>query len=404
MSDASKKLKLETAKILRMASEMQPVPEGGHFTDDEELLTCLSSGLLGPGERQQIIDHLAICPRCRKELTEMIRRGVIEFAEVDNEQINQESWLRTKTTASTPIQVLSRKKPRWQTANWIPLAVAASIVIALGGLWWLLSPPDSRTLLARAERDLEREKPVAAMDSLERLLAGRPDPQTEAKGRKIFEKAGYQAAKSELAKQDFKEVLAIEQRISSHAGSSARLRNLSVQAERRMPYELALNSQGSLLDYGYQPNGTFAQKGIPLLDTTTSKKIDEEFHDAVVKYPQDAGLLLNRGHFYLTLNRFDQARECFAEVLRQDQGNALARLGMGLLKFQQRRFEEALREFETLVAMQPDDLNAHLNAAMCLEQLGQREEARAHWQRALELSKDPSLRERIEAQISLRNF
>lgn len=101
--------------LLQTASAGQPIPAEGHVVDDEELLACWEAGLVTPGQRGEILAHLAACPRCRNRLAEMARRGQIEWAEPESQ--------------SRPSPAVA---PRRTPASWVRLAVAASILVAVG--------------------------------------------------------------------------------------------------------------------------------------------------------------------------------------------------------------------------------------------------------------------------------
>ena len=109
-------------RLLRTASDGQAVPAEGHFIDDEETLACWEAGLLTTPQRAQIVAHLADCPRCRRELAGMIRRGEMHWAPTE--------------PAVTPAPQAERHR---SIRVWLSLAVAASLLLAvglLGGRWW----------------------------------------------------------------------------------------------------------------------------------------------------------------------------------------------------------------------------------------------------------------------------
>jgi tetratricopeptide (TPR) repeat protein len=383
MSNPSEPEKLEA--ILRMAARMQRGSEQKrssevHFTEDDELLTCLGQGLLGPKERQEIVEHLAVCPRCCKQLAELIRSGVVELSE-------DVPAVRVKVPAARRV------------ITWARLAVAASILVCCGLLWWVSGLSPSERLLAQAETELKAGNPAGALEGTERALGESLRPEAAARARSLAEQAGYEAAAAELHKGDYSRVLAIEDRVSRRVPPSARLRNLKLQAERGMPSEFALDVQGTLLDYGYEPDGSSPRMAMPILDETT-ERLDREYRALLAEHPGDVKLLLNRGQFLLSIARYDEARQCFAAVLAGDPQNHRAELGLGLVDFEEQKFAGALARFEAVLAVEPANIPARVNAAVCLERLGRTDEAKRQWRQVLESAPNSALRQRIEWHLS----
>ena len=112
-------------RLLQTASAGQPVPTEGHVVDDEELLACWEAGLVAPSGREAIYAHLAKCPRCRRELGEMIRHGNLEFTAPD--PIAAPLIRSTSTTTSH--------------ARWLSLALSLCLLIVVGMVGWTLWKP-----------------------------------------------------------------------------------------------------------------------------------------------------------------------------------------------------------------------------------------------------------------------
>jgi tetratricopeptide (TPR) repeat protein len=349
-------------EILRMASELQPTPKDGHVADDDELLACWSAGLLAPAEVRKLIDHMAICPQCRRDVAEMIKAGVIEYQEPH----------------------------RWRGTYFLPLALAASLLVVIGGLFWGLMPSSSEIVLAQAEQKLAAGDALGAMDDVERLAFEASRPAIRAKAQVLLQRAGEDAAGRELLQKRWGMVATIVHRVDAGAGLSARLLNLKLQAEQGIPSEVALAVRGDLTYFGYSLDGSSVYKDLPLDDEAT-RRIDVEFQDAVGEFPNDTALFLNRGYFLLTRDKYEEAARCFAAVVSKDPEHGMARLGLGLAKFGQNDYRAALAEFEAVLTRQPDHRDAHLNAAACLSQLGKRADALKHRQRVLELTNDGKL-------------
>jgi tetratricopeptide (TPR) repeat protein len=83
--------------------------------------------------------------------------------------------------------------------------------------------------------------------------------------------------------------------------------------------------------------------------------------------------------------RPEDAEKAYAQAIRLDGMNELARLGLGELKIGTGRPEEAVREFELALKRKPTLVAAHLGLGNALAVLGRFEEALERYQRALSL-------------------
>ena len=379
--------------IFRSAIDSQPapVPEGPHFVDDDELLARWASDQLTPDDREQIIDHLAVCPYCRNELAELIGDGVLESPEADDEAADSAPPAKT---ATLPLPDRFR-----QPAPWTRMLLAASVLFSIVGLLWYLNTPGPEAMLAMAELDLQQGRASRALEEVDGLLDRELDPNVQAGAERLLERAGYEMAGSELAAGNWKRVKQIDSRVSRRVGASARLLNLRFQADREIPAELTMAHQGSLLDYGYEPDGRLPQKAMPEQNEVTDNLYDE-FPQAVSEHADEVVLRLNYGEFLLSQRENGEAREQFSAALRLDPQNAHARLGLGLCDFSADRYKEALEHFQASLGLAANLVAGHVNAAVCLEKLSRSPEARSHWQRVIDLSDDATLRRRIEAHLS----
>ena len=71
---------------------------------------------------------------------------------------------------------------------------------------------------------------------------------------------------------------------------------------------------------------------------------------------------LRRGSQLLSTGQLGEAQRCAAEALAQRPANMLAQNLLGLILFQQRRFDRALEIFDSLVRRNPDVVTLRLNA------------------------------------------
>jgi len=82
--------------------------------------------------------------------------------------------------------------------------------------------------------------------------------------------------------------------------------------------------------------------------------------------------------------RMDEAERAYAEAIRLDGMDTLARIGMGELKIATGRPAEAQREFELALRRRPDLVAAHLGLGNALALMGRNEEALDRYESALE--------------------
>ena len=61
---------------------------------------------------------------------------------------------------------------------------------------------------------------------------------------------------------------------------------------------------------------------------------------------------------------------------------------VGRILFLQRRYTDAVKEFEQVLAIDPEDLQAHYNLMLCYTGLGQADLAKAHQERYLRFKAD----------------
>ena len=388
-------------EIFRKAANARPVPDGTHLIDDEELLLRWVEGELKPDEHAAIVRHLANCSPCRAEVAAMVRAGALNLPESMENTAGSQAAKPEPADVSKPL-----RHPRRQTLAWAAMAAAASLLIVVA---WSLSESGSQKLLALARHDLESGKPLAAIERVEKLLDSRKDvdPQTAGQAKAILEESGYAAIQAELKNSQFDKALAVQRRVADRTTTTSRLLNLRLQAEQKIPAEHSLALAGRLTDYGYTLDG-FTYKSMPVIDGNT-KSIDQQYVQAVAAHPNDVNLRLNYGQFLLkqsALNRsvLPHARAQFLAVLADDENNCLARIGLGLLEYERKKYQKALDQFEMVLEVEPDNLAAQVNAAMCLDRLQRKAEAQPHWRRAAELTDDADFRKGIELYIEQDNL
>ena len=89
---------------------------------------------------------------------------------------------------------------------------------------------------------------------------------------------------------------------------------------------------------------------------------------------------LAKTHFFLgmvlkNLGQYDEARSHFEQARSQYPRDRVVRNQLGRVLFLQRRFEEAMVEFQSALAVDPEDLQAHYNLMLCYQGLGDSDRA-----------------------------
>ena len=106
---------------------------------------------------------------------------------------------------------------------------------------------------------------------------------------------------------------------------------------------------------------------------------------AVAAAPRMGNAWVALGQALKAAERSEEAERAYAQAIRLDGMNALARLGLGELKIAAGRPEEAIREFELALLRQPALVAAHLGLGNALAVMGQNEEALQRYEQTLTL-------------------
>jgi tetratricopeptide (TPR) repeat protein len=339
--------------------------------DDEDLLLDWSAGDLPAERHEQLLDHLAACPACRREIAAMVRAGALVLPDV-------EASLRDENPG------VGETEPRgaWQRPAMFALvtALAASLLLVLARGVFDFEPADGGSVIAMAQRDLDQGRPGEAFARLETYLSGGPDVAEDQRVRAaaILESSGYQLARGGLVQGDFSRVSDIEHRVSRHSGGSSRLLNLRIQAERGETSERSLAARMSLLEhYDYELDGRQVIKSLTIRAITdTDRRIEAGLQAAIAAYPDELDLRLNYGQLLLDQRHFERAEAEFAAAVAADPQNALAHTGLGLAILEQADDEDdrqtaarALPHFQNAARLAPDDPVMQQNLTICRNRL-----------------------------------
>ncbi|HEX6502251.1 MAG TPA: tetratricopeptide repeat protein [Terriglobales bacterium] len=102
--------------------------------------------------------------------------------------------------------------------------------------------------------------------------------------------------------------------------------------------------------------------------------------------------LARANFFYARVLRSDgkyrQAAERLRKVAAQYPRDRVVRNELGRILFLQRKYQDAIQEFNTALAVDPEDLQAHYNLMLCYEGLGDQKQAHEHQLRYLRFKAD----------------
>ena len=88
--------------------------------------------------------------------------------------------------------------------------------------------------------------------------------------------------------------------------------------------------------------------------------------------------------------KYDQAIARLQSVLQQYPRDRVVRNELGRIYFLQKKYSQAVKEFETTLSIDPEDLQAHYNLMLCYNGLGDDAKAEAHKIRYLRFKADES--------------
>jgi Tfp pilus assembly protein PilF len=99
----------------------------------------------------------------------------------------------------------------------------------------------------------------------------------------------------------------------------------------------------------------------------------------------------------LTTSRIEQLRQLIAD----NPTSTFARYGLAMAYVQQGELEQAIPEFEAVVAQDPAYSAAYYHGGQTCEKLGRLDQARDFYRRGLEVARDPHARGELQAALDI---
>ena len=103
---------------------------------------------------------------------------------------------------------------------------------------------------------------------------------------------------------------------------------------------------------------------------------------------------------YVLMGDYLDAGRYLEEAVRMAPENAEARYHLGRVRYQQNRFDEAIKSFQEVLRLEPNNVKAQDNLGLCLEAKNQMEDAIAAYQKAIEMDKK-NLRQSAQPYLDL---
>jgi Tfp pilus assembly protein PilF len=122
--------------------------------------------------------------------------------------------------------------------------------------------------------------------------------------------------------------------------------------------------------------------------------------------PKNAYAFSVLGATLLSAGNFKEAKVCFINAIRLENGEALAWAGLGMLDFYENRIEKSIENLRTAVYLKPDEQDYVFTLAQVLARAERYGESAAYYQKFLEIAPqtDEDRRERIKGLISFLRY
>ncbi|MFL2542109.1 MAG: tetratricopeptide repeat protein [Candidatus Latescibacterota bacterium] len=132
-----------------------------------------------------------------------------------------------------------------------------------------------------------------------------------------------------------------------------------------------------------------------------------KWSEAIAAYKRASELEPERGEYYHNLGyiyarggRLSEAEDLYRQALARNPHQAEAHFNLGGVYLDQGNITDALAAYDAALAQRPEYADALINKASAYLQLGQTKQAAASYERALRLELDPSIRQRVQDQLT----
>ncbi|KPA18974.1 hypothetical protein MHK_000812 [Candidatus Magnetomorum sp. HK-1] len=115
------------------------------------------------------------------------------------------------------------------------------------------------------------------------------------------------------------------------------------------------------------------------------------FQQAFVIKPDDGQVLNNLGMTFMNLGLSDRAYACLKKAIPFAEQFPDIHYNLGVLKFGQKKIEQAVHHFTNAIKAHPHHVNAHKNLAFILKEMGETEHADTVYEQVLRFYFDPGI-------------
>ncbi len=127
--------------------------------------------------------------------------------------------------------------------------------------------------------------------------------------------------------------------------------------------------------------------GYLLWTQTEYREAAGEFQAELANDPDHIQAMLYLADSEIQQNQYEAAAPLLEKVLKQDSGQGLGHLDLGIVLAQAGRNDDALRELTAAAKLIPDDVNVHWRLGRLYRSMGKMEEAKAEFAKASSLNK-----------------
>ena len=128
-------------------------------------------------------------------------------------------------------------------------------------------------------------------------------------------------------------------------------------------------------------------------------KAQEFYGKAIQREPENLEIKTKMAMTYLTSANPMQGITMLREVLTKDPKNELALFNMGMLSIQSGQYDRAVERLEQLVEINPEHIQGHLLLGVALMNSGEKESARAEFEKVKKMDKDPAVQATVNSYL-----
>ncbi|MDO9577206.1 MAG: tetratricopeptide repeat protein [Candidatus Cloacimonadales bacterium] len=141
-------------------------------------------------------------------------------------------------------------------------------------------------------------------------------------------------------------------------------------------------------------------KGLKYYENKSYEDAEKTFGDNSIQYPNDARLHYNQGNALYKKGELEQAENSYNLALKDDKfaDRSLALQNLGNVKFQQKDYKNAIKDYRDALIADPDNLDARYNYELAARMLQRQQEQKQQQQQNQDENKDKKDKEKQQQQ------